>query len=306
MDETARPHDQMADEPEAAGVIDASGDTRDGIERPPTEQDTPVPRLELEADPFAPVDYAAAASEQDDAAEHAPAETAPEESEGAAEYAPAEAEPEESDAEYAPAEAAPEESEGAAEETHVESTPPSLDDMVSELATDETPVGAGPDELETGPEVETVEGEEATAAEADEEAETEAAASWREEAAAEVAVPMLVRQRLSMRLPFWIYGGVWVVFAGVMTYLMWPLSEGPFVEAQFYSYFVLGSAALLALGPFLGLAVWLWGRTGATAVERGGLVLAVLLRVATWMTVGVAVMWICLYVLDLHRTGVIG
>jgi hypothetical protein len=253
MDDTARPHDQVADEPDAVGVADADGSMHGMVEPTPVEQDAPVPRLELEADPFA-----------------APSDPV----------------------------AAPEEAEDAA---------PSLDDMVSELATDETPARVEVAEAETGPEVETVEGEEVAEAEEAEEGETEAAAaSWRDDVATEAVVPTLVRQRLSTRLPSWIYGGAWVVFAGVMTYLMWPLSADPFVGTQYYSYFVLGCAALLALGPFLGLAVWLWGRTGATDVEREGLVRAVSLRAATWMAAGVALMWICLYVLDLHRTGVIG
>lgn len=264
MDDTARPHDQVADEPDAAGVADADGSMHGMVEPAPVEQDAPVPRLELEADPFAaPVDPVAAPGEA-----------------------------------------------GVAAETGIEDAALSLDDMVSELATDETPARAEADEVETGPEAQTVEGEEgeeAAEAEEAEDGETEAAAaSWRDDATAEVVVPTLVRQRLSTRLPFWIYGGAWVVFAGVMTYFMWPLSADPFVGTQYYSYFVLGCAALLALGPFLGLAVWLWGRTGATNVERGGLVRAVSLRAATWMAVGVALMWICLYVLDLHRTGVIG
>lgn len=276
MDDMARPHDQVADEPDAAGVADADGSMHGMVEPAPVEQDAPVPRLELEANPFAaPVDPVAA----------------PEEA-GVAEDAPADAAP---------------------EEAGVEGAALSLDDMVSRLATDETPAdaeAAEAAEAETRPEVQTVEGEqgeEAAEAEEVEDGETEAAAaSWRDDAAAEAVVPTLVRQRLSTRLPFWIYGGAWVVFAGVMTYFMWPLSADPFVGTQYYSYFVLGCAALLALGPFLGLGVWLWGRTGATNVERGGLVRAVSLRAATWMAVGVALMWICLYVLDLHRTGVIG
>jgi chemotaxis protein histidine kinase CheA len=113
------------------------------------------------------------------------------------------------------------------------------------------------------------------------------------------------RDRMDTCVPFWVYGGVWVVFAGVMTYLLWPVSAGLFTGSSRYAIFVLGGAGLTVIGVFVGLAAWLTGRSGTSQEEKQGLTQAILLRTAGWMTVGVALWWIALIALDLHRTGVI-
>ena len=123
-----------------------------------------------------------------------------------------------------------------------------------------------------------------------------------EEAATESG---LARERMDTRVPFWVYGGVWVVFAGAMTYLLWPVSAGLFTGSSRYAIFVLGGAGLTVIGLFVGLAAWLTGRSGASTEEKQGLTQAILLRTAGWMTVGVVLWWIALIALDLHRTGVI-
>jgi hypothetical protein len=198
--------------------------------------------------------------------------------------------------------------------------PLSLEDMVSELGSDAdatavlAPVAGEPAEGEAEPEAADgteaqPKGEGGEPTEPEGETAEEGAAevsSWRDAAAAEAPVSGLVRERLSTRLPFWIYGGVWVVFVGVMTFLMWPLSHEPFIDATYYSYFVLGCAALLAVGPIMAVAVWGFSRVGASDSERQGLVRSLSIRTAGWMAVGAALMWIVLYVLDLHRIGVIG
>jgi hypothetical protein len=273
MDETAKPHDDAADELDATDAADAGGTEIDDVDPPVTASDT-LPRPEVETELPPPDPFGEAPGDVPAPSEEPPPLDAPD----------------------------------AAEDATPEAAALSLDDMVTELTTDESPVGEEELEAEAA-EVEAEMGESAEgpaeSGEAGEEVTEAAPTSWRDEVATEAAIPTLVRQRLSMRSPFWVYGGVWVVFIGAMTYLMWPLSATPFVDTQYYGYFVLGCAVLLALGPVLGLAAWLWGRSGATPEQRAGLVRAVSLRCATWMTVGVALMWICLYVLDLHRTGVI-
>jgi hypothetical protein len=93
---------------------------------------------------------------------------------------------------------------------------------------------------------------------------------------------------------------------GAMTYLLWPASSAPFVEAPIYRWFVFGGAAMLVAGLILGLAVWLAVRSGATTEEREGFGRAIAMRTAGWMAVGVALWWIGLVVLDLHRGGFLG
>jgi hypothetical protein len=187
-----------------------------------------------------------------------------------------------------------------------------LDDMVAEIKESQ-----GAEEPAAG-ETQDAEGAEAAEGEAAEIAEPEAsegevaegattdAAEAVEETVEEAATGTgLARERMETRVPFWVYGGVWVVFAGVMTYLLWPVSAGLFTGSSRYAIFVLGGAGLTVIGLFVGLAAWLTGRSGTSQEEKQGLTQAILLRTAGWMTVGVVLWWIALIALDLHRTGVI-
>ena len=135
------------------------------------------------------------------------------------------------------------------------------------------------------------------------------------EAAVEEAVPLpvvtdapegavLARARLAARLPFWILAAVWVVFAGVMTYLLWVDATKPFTGLPLYAGLTLGGVGLTVAGPLLGLVVWLMLRRGEPEL-RGGLVRAVLLRAAVATLAGNLMWWVGLIVLDLHRTGVL-
>ena len=135
--------------------------------------------------------------------------------------------------------------------------------------------------------------------------ETLAEEEAREDIEDEFAGPALVRNRLSTRLPAWIYSGVWVVFAGVMVYLLWPAANKPFVGLPYYAYMVIGGLALTVAGPIMALVTWLVARMGTTSSERIGLARAVWMRCMLATVFGVAVWWIALYALDLHRSGVI-
>ncbi|NTV38219.1 MAG: hypothetical protein HGA82_03455 [Anaerolineales bacterium] len=67
-----------------------------------------------------------------------------------------------------------------------------------------------------------------------------------------------MRDTLAARLPFWIYAGSWVVFVGVLTYLLWPVSSQPFVEIQLYSYLVYGETITLIAKPNPNQRVQAW------------------------------------------------
>lgn len=116
----------------------------------------------------------------------------------------------------------------------------------------------------------------------------------------------LARDRLAARLPFGIYIGVWAVFAGVMTYLLWPIAVRPFVGTRLYAYFVLGGGALTVAGPLLGLGVWLAVRARAGEGTGAGLARAAFMRAAVATLAGDLLWWLGLVLLDLHRAGVLG
>ncbi len=113
----------------------------------------------------------------------------------------------------------------------------------------------------------------------------------------------LAREPFGSRLPFWVYGAVWLVFTALMAFLIWPSATTAFVGTVDYGIFVYGGAGLLVGGLVLGLVVWLTSRN-ASAGEPG-MVRAIALRTVGWMAVGVLLWWGGLILLDLHRLGVI-
>ena len=191
--------------------------------------------------------------------------------------------------------------ESAAEGTAEAASSEDLDDMVEALkegAAAKAAEGEGEPEGEAAV-AETVDDEEIAE-------ETQSEDEALEEIEEEFAGEALVRNRLGTRLPAWIYAGVWVVFVGVMVYLLWPVASKSFVNQPDYAYMVIGGLVLAVAGPLTALGTWLFARMGTTASKRIGLARAVWMRCMLATVFGVSVWWIALFALDLHRTGVIG
>jgi len=191
-----------------------------------------------------------------------------------------------------------------------------------ESSTEESPaedVGSEPDEAEAS--------EEAVAAEAEAEApvpgdvpdaptadETVAAAQAdsepepepEPEPALEPEKPKPLTLRLWTRVPLWIEFGVFVAFAGALTYLLWSAPREALTTLPLYALLVLGGTALVVIDLVTGLAIWLTARKRATDSEKIGLGRTLWLRALGWTAGCVAVWWIAFLVLDLHRIGVIG
>ena len=118
------------------------------------------------------------------------------------------------------------------------------------------------------------------------------------------AVPYAFQLRL--RVPFWIEFAIFATFVAAMVYLLWPASTGQFVTLPLYAAFVFGGAALVAIDLVTGLAVWLSARSGATDDEKVGLGRTLWMRALAWTAGGVALWWIGIALLELHRTGLLG
>jgi len=210
----------------------------------------------------------------------------------------------------APAEA-PTESEPAAE--------PTLDEMVASLAGEAVADGETPAETSSDAAGETVLPETETpatpesaeeAAVADEpaaDAATAAAAASEDDSAAEILaepVPFLLQMR--WRVPFWVVFGLFAAFVAALVYLLWPASAGEFVALPLYGVLVIGGASLVVIGLVTGLAVWLAARSRATDDEKAGLGRTLWARALGWTAGGVALWWVGILALDLHRAGVLG
>lgn len=317
MDDAPRPLDAPG-EPDA-DTLETGDEVKPGSESvaayaPPPREEA-APRLDLQRDPFAPPRPAYPVLDSEPVVVAA-IDSAPEAGPVTAvtEAAPGEDATAEVPAEEPPTADAPVVSAAvpvAEDETDVADL--SLEDMVDELKTGEEPLDetapadteAAEEDAEQGESEAPAEEGEEPAEEGEESAEP---ATWRDAAAAAsaVTVPLPVRRRLSTRLPFWIYGGAWAVFVGVLTYLMWPLSGKPFVDYAYYAYLVYGGVGMLGIGLVVAITVWAVARSGTSKTEREGLVRAVWLRAAGWMAVGVILWWAGMYALDMHRLGLIG
>jgi hypothetical protein len=175
---------------------------------------------------------------------------------------------------------------------------PTLDELVADLAEPDVSEEAGEP---------TVSNEEA-GAEPEEPAESsDEEAEGRESFEASFAEPTIrpVAARLWVRVPFWVLGAAWAGFVGALTYLLWPVSTAAFVTHPLYRYLVYGGAGLVGLGFALGLIVWVVALIRAGRGARAGIARAVWTRALGWTAGGVALWWIGLTLLDLHRAGII-
>lgn len=127
-------------------------------------------------------------------------------------------------------------------------------------------------------------------------------------AASEVAVssPVGARERALGKVPFYVIAGLWPVFSGVMTYLLWPVSGAVFVGHPLYAAFVWGGAALFVAGFVAAAVVLAVLRAKSEPGQRRGLARAVLVRVSVVTAIGVVAWWAGLLALDLHRLGRLG
>jgi hypothetical protein len=134
----------------------------------------------------------------------------------------------------------------------------------------------------------------------------ELAAPEQAEAEAVPAEPVPYALQMRLRVPFWIEFAIFAAFVAAMVYLLWPASSGPFVTLPLYAAFVFGGAALVAIDLITALAVWLSARSAATDDEKVGLGRTLWMRAFAWTAGGVALWWIGIAVLELHRAGLLG
>jgi hypothetical protein len=114
-----------------------------------------------------------------------------------------------------------------------------------------------------------------------------------------------VESEMWTRMPFWTLGAVWVLFVGVITYLLWPAAKLDLTGTQLYGVLVYGGAALVALGAVTGLIVWSRARNRCALPDRGVVGRALLLRAVGWTATGVALWVVSMIVLSLHSLDVI-
>ncbi len=120
----------------------------------------------------------------------------------------------------------------------------------------------------------------------------------------EAAEGLLERPDRTLSVPFFVYDGVWLVFAIAMVVALRDAAvAGTLDTAPAYPMFVLLALILTVLGPLLAVFLWWLRRSQATKAERTGLLASALLRGALATFAGVAMWTIARVVLDYLRTG---
>ncbi len=104
-------------------------------------------------------------------------------------------------------------------------------------------------------------------------------------------------------LPFAVYLGLWVVFAGVVVWRFYDVPQGQAVyESSLYPLSVFGGTALTVAGPLLSLATWIaaWGAPGST---KWGQFVSAFVKGSLVTAVGVVLWWMALVIVDQLRLG---
>lgn len=107
------------------------------------------------------------------------------------------------------------------------------------------------------------------------------------------------------RLPFWTIGGLWTLFVGVLTFLLWPDAPAGLQNAPLYEVLVFGGAAMVVGGLAVGLMVWSRARARVDVADRAIVSRVVMLRVLGWTASGVALWVVSMVVLSLRHLDVI-
>lgn len=108
----------------------------------------------------------------------------------------------------------------------------------------------------------------------------------------------------TMSVPFFVYLGVWFVFAVTMVVLLQGAAVAKALDsASSYPIFVFVGLTLTALGPLLAVFLWVLKRSRSSAEERTGLFATAILRGALATFGGVVMWWIALVVLNYMKTG---
>ena len=104
--------------------------------------------------------------------------------------------------------------------------------------------------------------------------------------------------------PFLIYFGAWLVMVGLSAWfiLQMPLSETVF-RTDLYQSMVRVGLVLTAIGPVLGVVVWLATLIGTRGRSHAGLLSDSLIKAAYATLGGVAIWWATLLILDYVRLG---
>lgn len=212
-------------------------------------------------------------------------------------------------------------------EPPVESVPATLDEMVASIAADSGSTEPAADEVaqdseaapepeaETAPEADVIaeastesvaEAEPEPGSDAPEEAASELAAVAEAEPEPEPAEPKPLPYQLWTRLPLWLEFGAFVVFAGMIAYLLWSVPREALTTLPLYAALVFGGVVFVLIDLVTGLAIWLSARGRATDDEKAGLGRIIWTRALVWTAASVAVWWVAFLALDLHRIGVIG
>ena len=114
-----------------------------------------------------------------------------------------------------------------------------------------------------------------------------------------------IESEMWTRAPFWAVGASWVVFIGVLTFLLWPRSTGGLETMPLYGVLVFGGAVLVVVSLMAGLVVWARARARTEPTDRPVVSRALLLRMLGWTAAGVALWVIAMVVLSLHHLDVL-